>query len=105
MRSNLPKELKIIGTGYSWLREYAPLLAAAEISKNQVDLVGFGRMAFANPEFGQQIFLEGQINPKKSCITCSKCTELMRKKTVSGCVIRDGQIYLPYYRDQQYPNW
>ena len=68
------------------------------MSQGNVDIVGFGRMAFANPEFGQQILLNNKLDPKKCCITCSKCTELMRKGTVTGCVIRDSQTYLPYFK-------
>ena len=32
------------------------------------------------------------MDKKKCCITCGKCTELMRMGTVTGCVIRN-----PYY--------
>ncbi|MHA1520795.1 MAG: oxidoreductase [Promethearchaeota archaeon] len=98
IRKGIPAAVKIIGTGYSWLREYSPLVGAAEISAGNVDMIGFGRMAFANPEFGQQILEHGKLDPKKCCISCSKCTELMRKNTVTGCVIRDSKTYLPYYK-------
>lgn len=98
VRKSLPKDMILIGTGYTWLREYSPNVAAAEVAQQHVDLVGFGRMAFANPEFPKQIILNGKIDPKKVCITCSKCTEMMRKKTVAGCVIRDGETYMPYYK-------
>ncbi|MHA1921020.1 MAG: oxidoreductase [Promethearchaeota archaeon] len=101
IKASIPSDIKIIGTGYSWLRQYSPLLAAYEISKGNVDMVGFGRMSFANPEFGQQILLNNKIDPKKCCITCSKCTELMRKGTVTGCVIRDSEVYLPYYKGKE----
>ena len=98
LRQQLPSDIKLIGTGYSWLRQFGSNVAAAEIASGNIDLVGWGRMAFANPEFGQQIFLKGGIDPKQVCLTCSKCTELMRKDTVSGCVIRDKEIYYPYLK-------
>lgn len=104
IRNALPNDMKMLGTGYSWLRQFAPYVAAAEIGRGQIDLVGFGRMAFAHPSFARQIFLEGRLNPKDVCITCSKCTELMRKKSVAGCVIRDSQIYLPYYKGVKTPD-
>jgi 2,4-dienoyl-CoA reductase-like NADH-dependent reductase (Old Yellow Enzyme family) len=103
VRAALPSDMIFIGTGYTWLRQFAPNVAAAEIANHRLDMVGFGRMSFANPEFGQQLFLQGGFDPKKVCITCSKCTELMRKKTVSGCVIRDAQTYLPYYKGEKQP--
>jgi len=104
IKSSIPSDVKIIGTGYSWLREYSPYIAAYEVSQGNVDIVGFGRMAFANPEFGQQIVLNNRLDPKKCCITCSKCTELMRKGTVTGCVIRDSHTYLPYFKGKQREN-
>ncbi len=98
IRKGIPAGVKIIGTGYSWLREYSALVGAAEIAAGNVDMMGYGRMSFANPEFGQQILEKGELDPKKCCISCSKCTELMRKGTVTGCVIRDSKTYLPYYK-------
>lgn len=104
IKSAIPSDVNIIGTGYSWLREYSPFVAAYEVSKGNVDIVGFGRMAFANPEFGKQILLNNELNASKCCISCSKCTELMRKGAVTGCVIRDSEIYLPYYKGKQREN-
>ena len=34
----------------------------------------------------------------KCCITCGKCTELMRMFTTTGCVIRDAAQYAPIYQ-------
>jgi len=104
IKSSIPSDIRIIGTGYSWLREYSPYIAAYEVSQGNVDIVGYGRMAFANPEFGQQILLNNALNPKKCCISCSKCTELMRKNSVTGCVIRDSQTYLPYFKGKKREN-
>jgi 2,4-dienoyl-CoA reductase-like NADH-dependent reductase (Old Yellow Enzyme family) len=105
VKKGIPVDMKTIGTGYTWLRQYGINVAAAEIDAGAIDMVGWGRMAFANPEFGRQIFLEGKINQKKTCIACSKCTELMRKKTVTGCVIRDSEIYRPYFSGDKQPDW
>lgn len=38
------------------------------------------------------------MDPKKVCITCGKCTELMRSGSTAGCVIRDSGTYLPIYQ-------
>ena len=93
IRRILQKDMIIMGSGYSYLRQYGCYVIAGLINQNQknVDLCGFGRMSFANPEFPKQIFLNGEIDKKKVCITCSKCSELMRLGTSTGCVIRDPQ--------------
>ena len=36
----------------------------------------------------------------KSCIACSKCTQIMRDHGRTGCVIRDANVYAPLF--QQY---
>ena len=56
------------------------------------DLVGYGRMWLAYPTFYRD-HQNGMFNPKKCCPACSKCTELMRAKQVSGCA-----VFHEYYR-------
>lgn len=92
-------EITFMGTGYTYLRSLAPEVGAGAKEAGMVDLVGFGRMAFANPNFAKQILETGKIDQTKVCLTCSKCTELMRAFTTTGCVIRDNEIYAPLYRD------
>ena len=89
--------LKVISSGLSYLRQWSPHLAAAELAQGVCSLAGFGRQAFAYPEFPNDIFQRGALDPKKCCITCGKCTELMRAGSTAGCVIRDP-AYLPIYR-------
>lgn len=89
--------LIVVGTGYSYLREFSPYAAAGALDAGCADVIGFGRMAFAYPTFAKDM-IDGKFDPKKTCITCSKCTELMRHGSVTGCPIRDQEIYLPLYR-------
>lgn len=91
-------ELVIISSGPSYLREYAPNLAAGAIEDGVCQMVGFGREAFAYPDFPKDLRNTGKMDPKKVCITCGKCTELMRAGSTAGCVIRDGGTYLPIYQ-------
>ena len=93
VKRNVPKDLVIIGSGFSYLRQFAAYLAAGAIKENFADLCGFGRMAIANPNFPTQIFKNGIIDKNKSCVACSKCSQLMKEGRNSGCVIRD-----PYYK-------
>lgn len=69
---------------------------AEKMLKNGVcDFVGFGRITLAYPEFYGD-YLSGHFDAKKCCVTCSKCTQLLRNKTVSGCVVfnpRYSEIY------------
>jgi len=62
------------------------------------DFAGFGRMTFAYPTFYKDYIEKGCLDKGKVCIKCSKCSELMRAGTISGCVIRDSEVYMPYYQ-------
>lgn len=73
--------------------EYAEKLLGEGVG----DFAGFGRMAFAYPDFYKDYLEKGQPDKAKVCIKCGKCSELMRAGTVSGCVIRDRACYMPYY--------
>jgi len=91
IKAEIPKDMVVVGSGYSYLRQYAGYVAAGLVHQNKVDICGFGRMAFANPEFPKQIFQEGTIDKKKTCITCSKCSQFMREGKNTGCAIKDPQ--------------
>ena len=90
--------MAVIGTGYSWLREYAPFLMAGEMENGGVTMAGFGRESFAYPDFARDILEGGGMKHEKCCITCGKCTEIMRAGGTTGCPIRDAGMYLPIYR-------
>ncbi len=91
IKKQIPEAMTIIGSGYSYLRQFAGNIIAGLIHENKVDICGFGRMALANPEFPKQIFLTGTIDKKQVCITCSKCSEFMRQGKNVGCAKRDPQ--------------
>ncbi|MHA2287834.1 MAG: oxidoreductase [Promethearchaeota archaeon] len=90
IKSLVPKDTIIIGSGYSYLRQFAGYLASGVIQKGMVDICGFGRMSFANPEFPKQIFQGNTIEKAKSCIACSKCSRFMREGRSTGCAVRDS---------------
>ena len=91
--------LGVVGTGYSWLRQFFPFLAAGVLSRGWATVVGVGRAAFAYPDFAKDIFTTGRMDPLKCCITCSSCTQIMRDGGRSGCVPRDPEIYAPIFRE------
>ncbi len=89
----------VIGNGYSWLRQFLPYAGAANIANQSCTMVGLGREAFAYPDAPRDIMEKGKMNPRKVCITCSKCTQLMRDHSYTGCVVRDAEIYLKMYNE------
>lgn len=91
--------IPVIGNGYSWLRQYLGNAGAANIADGSVSMVGIGRQAFAYPDAPLDLLRNGYMEPNKSCIACSKCTQIMRDGGRTGCVIRDTEIYTPLYKE------
>jgi 2,4-dienoyl-CoA reductase (NADPH2) len=91
-------EMVVVASGYSWLRQFLGHVAAAMVRSGDADLVGLGRGAFAYPDFARDLLLEGALDPKKCCITCSRCTQIMRDGGRTGCVVFDRQVYNPIYK-------
>lgn len=91
--------MKIISSAVSYMRQYGAEVAAGMLDGGYADMVGFGRMGFAYPDFAADVLSGKGMNPNKVCLACSKCTELMRSGSTPGCVIRDSGVYMPLYRD------
>ena len=98
VRAELPN-LVVIGSGYSWLRNLWPYVAAAEISGGHIQMVGLGRQSFAYPGFAKEIIETGKLDRRHTCITCSSCTQIMRDGGTAGCVPFDADVYGPIYRE------
>ncbi|MHB0857398.1 MAG: oxidoreductase [Anaerolineae bacterium] len=90
-------DLVVIGSGYSWLRQHLGCVAAAAIERGWADMVGVGREAFAYPDFARDLLCRGALEPRRTCIACSRCTQIMRDHGRSGCVPFDREIYGPIY--------
>lgn len=90
------KNIPVIGNGYSYLRQYIPNIGAANIQNGRVKMIGLGRCAFAYPDAPKDILTKGVLSPQKCCISCSKCTQIMRDHGMTGCVVRDNEIYGPF---------
>lgn len=97
--------LPVIGSGYSWLQDYAPHAAAANIAAGHVALAGFGRATLSHPDFARALQEEGRLNRKQVCRTFSYCTGLMRSKHhptgqfPTGCPPFDKEIYGPIWKE------
>ena len=90
-------DLPVVAGGYGWLRHLMPYVAAGVIGSKGAALIGQGRGAFAYPESPKDILTTGKMDPAKTCITCSGCTQIMRDGTMTGCVVRDPEIYREQY--------
>lgn len=89
----------ISASGSTYLRQYADLFTAGAIEEGLCDNMLFGRLSFANPMFPKQVMETGRMDAKRTCITCGKCGDLIRAGKPTGCVVRDTEIYLPYYKE------
>ena len=83
--------LPVIGSAFSYLRQFAPQLAAGMIEQGSCAMAGFGRMAFADPDFPNKILSGKSLDAP--CVTCGGCARLLRAGSPAGCIVRDRQIY------------
>jgi 2,4-dienoyl-CoA reductase (NADPH2) len=90
--------LPMVGTGYSWLRQFFPYVGAAIVREAKAAFVGIGRMAFAYPDCVKDLALHEKLDPAKVCLACSSCTQIMRDGGRAGCALRDQGIYAAEYQ-------
>lgn len=90
--------LTIIGSALSYLRAFSGNLAAGAIEQGIYDMAGFGRMAFAYPDFARDLLEKGQLAANRCCVSCGKCSQLMRMGSTAGCVVRDA-TYTKLYKE------
>ncbi len=88
-----------VASGFTFLGAEAPHVAAADIDAGKYELIGFGRQSFADPDSAREILRNGCADPRRLCLTCGKCTALMRAGKTPGCVIYDKEIYGSLYRE------
>ena len=91
-------DMIFVGSGLSYYREDLMERAEELLKEGVCDLVGFGRESLAYPHFYAD-YLSGQFDAKKTCVTCSKCTALMRCGQVSGCAVFN-EYYKKLYREK-----
>ena len=86
-------DLPVLGSAFSYLRQFSPNLAAGMVEGGHCAMAGFGRMAFAHPDFVRELREGGEMNAKATCVTCGGCAVLLRSGTPAGCIIRDRDVY------------
>lgn len=92
-------EMTIWASAPTYLRAYADLFTAGAVEEGLCDGMLFGRMAFADPDFANEIVRNGRIDPNRVCLTCGKCGDLIRAHKPTGCVIRDSKTFMPFYKE------
>lgn len=92
-------DMVIWASAPTYLRQFADLYTAGAIEQGLCDGMLFGRMAFADPAFANEILKDGRLDPKHICLTCGKCGDLIRAHKPTGCVVRDPQTFLPFYKE------
>lgn len=92
-------EMTIWASAPTYLRAYADLFTSGAVEEGLCDGMLFGRMAFADPDFANEIVRNGRIDPNRVCLTCGKCGDLIRAHKPTGCVIRDSKTFMPFYKE------
>lgn len=95
----LEGRIPVICSGLTFLGAEAPAVAAGCIKAGWFQMAGWGRQTLAYPDLARDILQKGGLEPKRLCLACSKCTELMRAGGTPGCVVRDSEVYLPLYTE------
>ncbi len=86
-------DVPVIGSAFSYLRQFSMNLAAAMVANGHAAMCGFGRMAFACPEFVRDARENGCIDKNRVCLTCGGCAQLLRSGRPAGCILRDREVY------------
>ena len=96
-------DLPMVGSGYSYLQEFLPQAAAANVRDGRIRFAGVGRAALPMPDFARLLQEGGQLDRKRICRTFSYCTALMRAKHnalgqfPTGCPPFDKSAYGPIW--------
>jgi 2,4-dienoyl-CoA reductase-like NADH-dependent reductase (Old Yellow Enzyme family) len=95
----------IVGSGYSWLQDFAMHAGAGNVRDTRCTFVGLGRATLSHPDFGRYLQEHGSLNRKLICRTFSYCTNLMRSKNhplgqyPTGCPPFDKEVYGPLWKE------
>jgi NADPH2 dehydrogenase len=78
-------ELAFVGSAYTYLQEWLPLVGQAVVRGGMADFVGLGRMVLAYPQLPADSLAGRPLQRKHICRTFSDCTTGPRNGLVSGC--------------------
>ncbi|MDX9753824.1 MAG: NADH:flavin oxidoreductase, partial [bacterium] len=75
----------LVGSAYSYLQEFLPLVAQAVVRAGWVDCIGYGRGVLSYPTLPADSLQQGTLETRCLCRTFSDCTTAPRHGMVSGC--------------------
>jgi NADPH2 dehydrogenase len=78
-------DLLVVGSAYTYLQDWLPHVAQAQVRLRHVDSVGLGRMVLSYPDLPADLLAGQGIQRRKICRTFSECTTGPRNGLVSGC--------------------
>lgn len=82
----------VLGSAYSYLQEFLPLVAQAVLRAGWMDVVGIGRAVLSYPTMLADAVQTGRLETRQICRTFSDCTTAPRNGLISGCYPLD-----PFY--------
>jgi 2,4-dienoyl-CoA reductase-like NADH-dependent reductase (Old Yellow Enzyme family) len=85
IKARAPKDLYIIGSGYTYLQEFLPNVAQAIVRGGWADAVGLGRAVLSYPAMLADAIQGRPVEKKFICRTFSECTTAPRNGMISGC--------------------
>jgi hypothetical protein len=91
--------LPVVGAGYSWLRHLFPHVAAAMVESEKASLIGLGRGSIAFPGWVNALAADGALDPRRVCVSCSKCSQMLRAGCAVGCAVQDSEVYQAEYKE------
>lgn len=83
----------IVGTGYTYLQEWLPHVAAGVLEGGGADWIGLGRMVLSYHDLPNDLRRGRPFDRRRICRTFSDCTTAPRNGLVSGCWPLD-----PFYK-------
>lgn len=92
-------DMLVLASAPTYLRQYCDLFTAGAVEQGLCDGMLFGRLAFADADFANEIIHNGRIDPKRVCLTCGKCGDLIRAHKPTGCVIREPEVFMEFYKE------
>lgn len=92
----LRPELFLIGSGYSYLQEFLPLVGEWVLEEGLADAIGLGRSILSYPTMAADYMAGRELQRKRICRTFGDCTNAPRAGLVSGCYPLDE-----YYQQKE----
>jgi 2,4-dienoyl-CoA reductase-like NADH-dependent reductase (Old Yellow Enzyme family) len=78
-------DMLVVGSGFSYLQEWLPAVAAGVVGRGWMDVAGLGRMALSYPGLPADVLAGRTLDRRHLCRTFSDCTTAPRNGLVSGC--------------------